>query len=116
MFWSRDVLERWIPIDPDSITGEETEIEEPGVVRHEAWHRRHQCVSRFKRKSPPVAFGSFSFERMEAYSQLHLLPTAPIEVIRAAHRALAALHHPDRGGSGEKMVAINAAYETLKRG
>ncbi len=33
------------------------------------------------------------------------------DVIRRAHRELAALHHPDRGGSSERMAEINAARD-----
>ena len=47
------------------------------------------------------------------YSTLHLLPDAPVEVVTAAYRALAQLHHPDRGGSGHRMAQINAAYEQI---
>lgn len=48
-------------------------------------------------------------------SVLHLAPGAPWEVVQAAYRALAGLHHPDRGGDTAKMQAINRAYEDLKR-
>ena len=51
----------------------------------------------------------------DPYATLHLLPTAPVEVVRAAFRALAGLHHPDRGGDGEQMRRVNAAYEALAR-
>jgi DnaJ homolog subfamily A member 2 len=48
-----------------------------------------------------------------AYRELHLLPSAPPEVRRAAYRALAMLHHPDKGGDVETMKRINAAWECL---
>jgi len=44
---------------------------------------------------------------------LYLLPTAPIEVVKAAYRALALIHHPDRGGDEEILKEINSAYETI---
>ncbi len=47
------------------------------------------------------------------YNTLHLLPSAPPEVIKAAYRALAQLHHPDHGGSNQAMQKINEAYELL---
>ena len=54
---------------------------------------------------------------MNHYERLKVNPDAPIEVIRAAYRALAAKHHPDRhtqpGSSHGDMVALNAAYEVL---
>jgi len=48
-------------------------------------------------------------------SEVHLLPDAPLPVVPAAYRAMALLVHPDRGGSHEQMVAVNKAYEILRR-
>ena len=50
-----------------------------------------------------------------AYAALHLLPTAPPVLVRAAYRTLATLHHPDRGGDTATMVALNAAYAQLEK-
>jgi hypothetical protein len=50
------------------------------------------------------------------YDVLWLRPGAPPELVRAAYRALAQLHHPDRGGDHETMVAINRAFDALQRG
>jgi len=49
-----------------------------------------------------------------AYACLHLLPTAPPELVRLAHRYAARTHHPDRGGNTSGMAAINAARETIR--
>jgi hypothetical protein len=49
-----------------------------------------------------------------AYAMLHLLPTAPPEVVNAAYRALAKRVHPDAGGDTAKMQEINAAYKLLQ--
>src|SRR5262249_22763061 len=49
-----------------------------------------------------------------AFVTLHLLPTAPPELVKAAHRELVKLHHPDRGGDLETMQKVNAAYDLLK--
>jgi hypothetical protein len=49
----------------------------------------------------------------EAHRALWVLPGAPVEVVKAAFRALAARAHPDVGGTHEGMVKLNAAYETL---
>ena len=46
-------------------------------------------------------------------AKLFLLDGAPIEVIRAAYKALAVKYHPDRGGDAEKMVELNTAYSEL---
>lgn len=46
---------------------------------------------------------------------LGVSPSAPMEVITAAYRALAAKHHPDRGGDPQKMQEINIAYEAIQK-
>ena len=48
------------------------------------------------------------------FAVLHLLPTAPPELIDAAYRTLARLHHPDVGGDPEAMRALNDARDALK--
>jgi phosphoglycolate phosphatase-like HAD superfamily hydrolase len=50
---------------------------------------------------------------VDPYVTLHLLPSAPPEVVKAAYRALAVLNHPDKGGDGERMKVINDAYRRL---
>lgn len=46
---------------------------------------------------------------------LHLLPTAPEDVAKAAYRALSLSLHPDRpGGSDEAMKRLNAAYDAIR--
>ena len=51
----------------------------------------------------------------QPYAVLHLQPTAPAELVRAAYKTLALLYHPDRGGDTAEMQAINAAYEALSK-
>ncbi len=50
----------------------------------------------------------------DAFATLHLLPSAPPEVVRASYKALAMKHHPDKGGDTEAMQKINEAYERLR--
>ena len=52
-------------------------------------------------------------QKAEAYAALHLLPSAPPELIKAAYRALSRLNHPDHGGDTVAMQKINKAYEVL---
>ena len=52
----------------------------------------------------------------EAYKALWLREGAPPELVKAAHRTLAKLHHPDRGGDLATMQQINQAYELLHSG
>ncbi len=46
---------------------------------------------------------------------LYLLPDAPPEVVRAVHRTLVKLHHPDVGGDLITMQRINDAADQLQR-
>jgi len=50
---------------------------------------------------------------IDPYQTLHLLPSAPPEVVKAAYRALAVLNHPDKGGDEEQMKRLNEAYGRL---
>jgi hypothetical protein len=52
--------------------------------------------------------------RDDPYVVLHLRPTAPPELVTAAYKCLARLHHPDRGGDHDAMLAINAAAEQIR--
>jgi hypothetical protein len=45
---------------------------------------------------------------------LHLRPTAPPELVSAAHRCLAKLNHPDTGGNCITMQSINAAVDQIR--
>lgn len=60
---------------------------------------------------PPPANGVNA--QTELYRKLHLSPGAPLEVVKAAYKAMAMRSHPDAGGSHEKMVEVNAAYEAI---
>lgn len=51
----------------------------------------------------------------DPYRVLHLQSDAPLEVVRAAYRALAVLHHPDRGGDEEVMKQLNIAHDLILR-
>jgi len=58
---------------------------------------------------------------MSHYARLKVTEDAPVEVIRAAYRVLAAKYHPDRQGSADdgtvrahaEMSALNTAYKVL---
>jgi curved DNA-binding protein CbpA len=49
----------------------------------------------------------------DLYEVLQVRRGAEPEVIRAAYRALARKHHPDFGGSPERMARINEAWSVL---
>ena len=52
---------------------------------------------------------------MDAYQMLHLLPTAPPEVVKASYKALCFLNHPDRGGTNEQMCLLQEAFDELSK-
>jgi hypothetical protein len=52
-------------------------------------------------------------ESVNAWAALWLVPGAPPEVVAAAYRAMAKLHHPDHGGDNAAMQRVNAAYEEI---
>jgi hypothetical protein len=49
----------------------------------------------------------------DPYVVLHLLPTAPDEVVTVVYRTLARLTHPDVGGDHDAMLALNEAYDAI---
>jgi hypothetical protein len=51
----------------------------------------------------------------DPYRVLHLLPTAPPELVKAAYRTLSKVHHPDHGGDELSMKRLNRAFEKLSR-
>ena len=64
--------------------------------------------------SPNGALLALHGASADPYAALWLRPGAPWPVIRAAYRALAAIHHPDCGGDSAKMQDLNAAYALLR--
>ena len=52
--------------------------------------------------------------REAALVVLHLRPSAPPELVDAAYRCLARLHHPDAGGDHDAMLRLNQALEVLR--
>jgi hypothetical protein len=53
-------------------------------------------------------------KRAAALAELELEDPVDFTAIKHQHRRLVMQHHPDRGGSKEKLQAINAAMELLK--
>ena len=48
------------------------------------------------------------------YSVLHLMPSAPMEVVEASFRQLSKLYHPDAGGNEQMMQKLAQAYNAIK--
>lgn len=49
------------------------------------------------------------------YKLLGLTPSASWEEVERAYRQKAKLHHPDHGGDGDTMQALNDAYSRIKK-
>lgn len=47
------------------------------------------------------------------WDKLCVLPGSPIEVVKAAYKALAFMTHPDRGGNAEHFRELTSAYERI---
>lgn len=113
--WIVDSLKSLIPVgyrawDPDAHcwTVEEPYVDQAiGILR-----QVHKAVRIDDQRIPRA--GATSGEG-NSYATLHLLPTAPKELVDAAYRCLARLYHPDTGGNTTKMQALNLAYEHLKQ-
>lgn len=52
---------------------------------------------------------------LDPYTILGVRPDATQEEVNKAYKKKAAAVHPDKGGSNEKMILVNAAYEAIKR-
>lgn len=49
------------------------------------------------------------------FAILHLLPSAPPELVESAYKCLVKINHPDRGGDHEAMIALNEAITRLRQ-
>ncbi len=77
-----------------------------------------QQKNRKKRKQSTPRASFVGVAGPSDYTVLHLLPTAPQELIRSAYRTLSKLYHPDTSkisNAGEKMKALNLAYEKIMK-
>ena len=54
-------------------------------------------------------------KRAAALAELELEDPVEFSVIKQQHRRLVMKHHPDRGGSNEKLQSINTAMDILKQ-
>lgn len=69
-----------------------------------------ECPRRSRRQARPPANSGGSHFRV-----LHLRETAPPELVDAAFRCLAKMHHPDKGGDPGTMRELTAARDALSR-
>ena len=97
--YSRDRLQRWA---------------DAWATRQE-WNAARRGGGQNDDRSHEDAQGTPEVAVTTAYCTLHLLPSAPPELVTTAYRTLAPLHHPDRGGDISAMVALNQAIAILRR-
>jgi hypothetical protein len=76
---------------------------------------RQRPAGQQQRQAPPPPSAPAASGLAANFATLHLAITAPPEVVRAAYKALAVKHHPDKGGSIVVMQAVNAAMDALKK-
>jgi hypothetical protein len=102
--WRRPALEDWLSwtFEPSAIVWDE----EPAGEYGRSYSR--SGYSQYRERQT----GSSTIEA--AYAELHLLPTAPPELVQAAHRILIKRVHPDRGGNHEQAVELNRAWELVR--
>lgn len=77
------------------------------------WNAMPRTGQQWYSERPQAASGE---ALASAYGVLHLLPSAPPELVTVAYRTLAQLHHPDRGGDAAVMVRLNQAVAILRDG
>jgi len=128
MWWIGDKFVRKIlslteqyfgPCSPGSLDG----FQEPPHphVREGKQSSKKQQWSSNQQSSNQQSSSSFrddlftNVRHLSDYRTLYLVDTAPFEVIKASYKTLSHIYHPDRGGDPEMMIAINNAYERLKR-
>jgi hypothetical protein len=70
-----------------------------------------------KHRQPPLCKPTLKFTHsLSSALSIFGFPALPTKTALAAkHRELVKRHHPDRGGLHEDMVAVNLAYDFLKR-
>ncbi len=53
-------------------------------------------------------------KQRDPYEVLGIRPDTPETVMEASYKALAKVHHPDKGGDPEQFKELNDAYERIK--
>jgi hypothetical protein len=71
-------------------------------------------VNQHQNSKRPQAKPSHSMVLRDAYTILHLLPSAPSSTVSAVWRSLARVSHPDQGGDAETFRRYSEAYSLIK--
>lgn len=129
-------MEPWVavrvPYDADFVAGFKQQVHirafDPGSKIWYAPARYVPIVQRLADRTmqlkleTPTVFRGFELRAVPAavkipedYEILCVLPGSPIEVVKAAYKALAFMCHPDRGGSAEHFKTLTGAYERVCR-
>jgi hypothetical protein len=86
-----------------------------GAAPSAAATRATAAASAAPATSPPPAARPLTTEQRRAFGLLQLDPGCTRREARARLRALAAEHHPDRGGSVERMQEITWAWRVVRK-
>lgn len=84
------------------------------VPKEQSHANRRRRTRRQKPEGEPISPFHRRMDAESAYAALYLTPDAPPEMVQAAWRALAKIHHPDVGGEAAAMARINDAYRFLQ--
>jgi len=68
-------------------------------------------ISELSKQKPSSGLG----KDMDPFNILGVRPDSTEAEVKKAYKGKAARAHPDRGGSNEDMVMVNAAYEAIRR-
>jgi len=83
----------------------------PPYLQIEAAREKENWTVNKKTATPPL---TPSMILRDAYTTLHLLPSAPDSVLSAVWRSLARVSDPDQGGDPEDFRRYSEAYDLIK--
>jgi hypothetical protein len=82
----------------------------------QSYSRNQSRYSRYQHQGPhDRGHGSVAPTVERAYHTLHLLPSAPAELVDLAYRFWSKKLHPDLGGDDGQMAALNTAMEVIRK-
>jgi hypothetical protein len=89
-----------------------------GTAQEQGWRRTYQRGGQRQQSSSRGSYRepwSNASAPASDHATLYVTIDAPPEVVRAAYKALAIKHHPDKGGDSQTMQRVNGAFDRLKK-
>lgn len=93
-----------------AIIDQMTTLNKEQYRRYTTNSNNHKTNNQSKSKS-----SSYRYTVDGALRLLELDKTATVEDVKKAYRKLVMIHHPDKGGTKENFLKLNAAYNELRR-